>query len=417
MTSITFKIDDSDYNSSSQNEDIENIKENIIEYVKPTICFATMCKNEEECIKDTLESVYKYIDYWIVCDTGSTDKTCEIVTEFFKEKNIPGELFHHEWIEFDVNKTKMYEECYNKTDYVLHLDADDHIVGNFDFEKLFESKEKDADGFYFNLKRGKLRWNATILYKNNLRWKICGVAHNIITCADKNNVVFSDYFVRPDVWIDAEERGVRKYDQNKYLKDAEKLKKQFFDTLYDDPDGLNNRSVFYTAQSYLDSGNPSEALKWYSLYTKLKYTWIEEVFESYIRISLCLITLNRPYSDIEKNINKAIDIFDDRAEPYYIFGVYNNQQKKWENGYKLLEKALSMDYTNVKKKYKLFIQIEKYGKFVKDELSVSCFWTNRLEEGKKYLLEIINDNDFQIHKERLNTNMKHFNDRLAIYNV
>jgi len=26
---------------------------------KPTICFATMCKNEEHCIQETLESVYK----------------------------------------------------------------------------------------------------------------------------------------------------------------------------------------------------------------------------------------------------------------------------------------------------------------------------------------------------------------------
>ena len=43
-----------------------------------TICFITMCKNEEHCIKNTLESVYKHIDYWIVCDTGSNDKTCEI---------------------------------------------------------------------------------------------------------------------------------------------------------------------------------------------------------------------------------------------------------------------------------------------------------------------------------------------------
>ena len=25
---------------------------------KHTICFATMCKNEEHCIRDTLESVY-----------------------------------------------------------------------------------------------------------------------------------------------------------------------------------------------------------------------------------------------------------------------------------------------------------------------------------------------------------------------
>ena len=29
----------------------------------------------------------------MVCDTGSTDRTCEIVVDFFKEKNIPGELF------------------------------------------------------------------------------------------------------------------------------------------------------------------------------------------------------------------------------------------------------------------------------------------------------------------------------------
>ena len=55
---------------------------------RPTIVFATMCKNEEHCIQKTLESVYKSIDYWIVCDTGSTDRTCDIVRDFFKEKNI-----------------------------------------------------------------------------------------------------------------------------------------------------------------------------------------------------------------------------------------------------------------------------------------------------------------------------------------
>ena len=82
----------------------------------PTLCFITMCKNEEHCIKQTLESVYKYIDYWVVCDTGSTDKTCEIVTEFFKEKNIPGELFVDEWIGFDKNKTLMFQRAYQKTD-------------------------------------------------------------------------------------------------------------------------------------------------------------------------------------------------------------------------------------------------------------------------------------------------------------
>ena len=122
---------------------------------KSSLCFITMCKNEEHCIIKTLESVYKFIDNWVVCDTGSTDKTCEIVTEFFKEKDIPGELFHHEWVGFDVNKTKMYELCYKKTDYVLHLDADDHIIGNFDFDKLFESKEDFWNMVSFSRSRGE----------------------------------------------------------------------------------------------------------------------------------------------------------------------------------------------------------------------------------------------------------------------
>ena len=67
---------------------MDGITFEVEENEKPTICFATMCKNEEHCIKDTLESVYKYIDTWVVHDTGSTDNTCQIVTDFFEEKGI-----------------------------------------------------------------------------------------------------------------------------------------------------------------------------------------------------------------------------------------------------------------------------------------------------------------------------------------
>jgi hypothetical protein len=53
-----------------------------------------------------------------------------------------------------------------------------------------------------------------------------------------------------------------------------------------------------------------------------------------------------------------------------------------------------------------------YGKYIYDELSVSCYWTGRLEEGKKYLDKIMDDEEFSDHKERFLDNLKHFNNKI-----
>ena len=374
----------------------------------PTLCFITMCKNEEHCIKQTLESVYKHIDYWVVCDTGSTDKTCDIVTEFFKEKNIPGELFVDEWIGFDKNKTLMFERAYQKTDYVLHLDADDFLVGDFKKELISGA---ESDKFDFKTKRGNSQFTTSYLYNNSLQWVYAGVAHNIIMCLNKNDVVSSNIFEKQDgFYVDANERGSRKLDPNKYLKDALKLKDQFYETLYEDPYGLNSRSVFYTAQSYYDSKMFKEAYQWYNLYTKLKDTWIEEEFESQMRLGRCMIELKFDVDRVITQYEKAIQIFPDRAEPCYALGKFLNVEPHNELAYKYLKEAKNKNVEEVLKKYRLFVDVFVYGKYVNDELSVACYWTNRGSEGLKLLNEVINDDDchFAEHKERFETNKQHF---------
>jgi len=378
----------------------------------PTLCFGTMCKNEEDCILDTLNSVYKFIDYWVVCDTGSTDKTCELVTEFFKEKNIPGKLYQDEWKGFHINKTLLFERCYDTADYLLHLDADDWLVGALNKDDIVKNK---ADVYMITNKRGPTEYSCSMLYNNRLKWKYCGVAHNIIKCLnkDENDLIRSDYFLKTDLWVNADHRGTgRNLDPKKYHKDAELLRGQFFDTLYDDPDGLNNRSCFYTAQSYMDSGQNEEALNWYCLYLKLQNTWIEERYECYLRISELLIRLKRPFEEIENQINRSIKIFPDRAEGYYILALHCNLIDMQEKAYELFMKALDKDYNKIKDKYTLFVRPRMYGKYIYDELSVSCYWTDRLEEGKKYLDKIIDDPDFQEHKERFLDNLKHFNNKI-----
>lgn len=371
----------------------------------PTICFITMCKNEEHCIKQTLESVFSYIDYWIVCDTGSTDNTCNIVRDFFSEKNIPGELFIDEWKGFDKNKTLMFERAYKKTDFVLHLDADDYFVGKFNKTLLINEKK---DMYNFNYVRGPSKFKTSSLYNNHLKWIYAGVAHNIILCLDKKDITISDIYLEDELYVDNNERGSRKLDPNKYINDAAKLKEQFFETLYEDPYGLNNRSVFYAAQSYMDAGFFKEAMQWYTLYNKLKDTWIEEVFESTLRIGVCMIKMGFSQDKIQNQIDKAINIFPDRAEPYFILGKYFNDNSKCELGYKYLKEAKNKNITEVEKKYSLFVNKYNYGKYVNDELSVSCYWVNKGEEGFKLLNEIIDDTDFTDQYIRLLQNKQHF---------
>ena len=375
----------------------------------PTMCFATMCKNEEHCIQNTLESVYKHIDYWVVCDTGSTDRTCEIVKNFFEEKGIPGELHVDEWVGFDHNKSLMMERAKDKTDYVLHLDADDLLINGLDFGK----NDIGDDAYFMNVTRGTLKWMALIIFNNRLTWKFCGVAHTTIKCKEKKSFTTKDISNR-NSYVSGEGIGSRAFDPKKFLYDAEKLKKQFFDTLLSDPDNLNSRSVFYTGQSYQDYGMLEEAMKWYKLYTKLDVTWFEEIFECNMRIAYCMMKLNYKLSDIESQMSLAINVEPDRAEPYYFMGKHCNEIGEYEKAYNYLRAAKSRDYKSVKEKYRLFIQETMYGIYNNDELSVSCFWSDRFDEGYKYLLEILDDERFSSSKDRLLTNQKHFQDRMGV---
>ena len=374
-----------------------------------TMCFATMCKNEEHCIQNTLESVYKHIDYWVVCDTGSTDRTCEIVKNFFEEKGISGELHVDEWVGYDHNKTLMMKRAKDKADYVLHLDADDLLINDLEFTK----DDIGGDAYYINVIRGEFKYKAFIIFNNKLTWRFCGVAHTTIKCEEKEQFSTKDITNR-NHYVSSEGIGSRAFDPNKFLYDAEKLKKQFFDTLLSDPDNLNSRSVFYAAQSYQDSGMYEEAIKWYRLYTKLNNSWVEELFESHMRIAICMMKLNYDLIDIETEITNAIKLEGDRAEPHFHIGKYCNQIGEFEKGYSYLKTAKSKNINNVKEKYILFIQENMYGDYNNDELSVSCFWTKRFEEGYQYLLEILNDEKFSSSKDRLLTNQKHFQDRMGV---
>ena len=92
--------------------------------------------------------------------------------------------------------------------------------------------------------------------------------------------------------------------------------------------------------------------------------------------------------------------------------MFYNQNKKHSESYDLLKRAKTISFEDVQKKYVLFLNKSNYGKFINDELSVSCYWLGKYTEGYTYLTEILDDPDFENVRERLNLNETHFKNKM-----
>jgi glycosyltransferase involved in cell wall biosynthesis len=87
---------------------------------KPQITFVIMVKNGEATLAKTLQALGDYSPV-LVLDTGSTDKTLEII------KSFPSVFFYQTSFE-GFGKTRNYASSLAKTDWVLHLDADEVLT-------------------------------------------------------------------------------------------------------------------------------------------------------------------------------------------------------------------------------------------------------------------------------------------------
>ena len=129
---------------------------------KAKFVFNTMVANESHCILRMLESVYKYVDYWVIQDNGSTDGTQDLIKNFFAEKEIPGFLYEIPWSGcMGQNRDHTVQTCLKADhgcDWILRVDADevlevdDDFVGSLEYERWVKCKPCDGTGKDFSSK-------------------------------------------------------------------------------------------------------------------------------------------------------------------------------------------------------------------------------------------------------------------------
>jgi glycosyltransferase involved in cell wall biosynthesis len=265
-------------------------------------------KNEAPNIERCLESVAPFINYYIICDTGSTDNTKEIIKNFFDKKGIPGEILDHEWSDFGTNRSKAIAACEGKTEWVMMIDADDFITGKLPVDKF----DSNLDGYVVRIKRGPFEWYRAQLFNiGKKKWWYEEPLHEYAICEQPMNIarLEGDYAweVRTEGCRYRETNGD---DREKYRRDYHILRK-YLDENPDQP-----RKQFYLAQSAFDAHMFDIAEVEYEKRANMGH-WIEEVFYSWVRVGICRELLNKPIGEVMDAFMKAYEVLPNRVEPLY----------------------------------------------------------------------------------------------------
>ena len=169
---------------------------------------------------------------------------------------------------------------------------------------------------------------------------------------------------------------------------------------------IDKSTLYNDAMQYRQIGDLNKSIELFKMYEKeLDSSDKNKTYEVYINLALLTAETNGSLDNVSNYYNKAIQLCSDRAEPYYYFAIYCNKTQQYAKAYELLHLALNLSYETVQNKYEN-VQINAYGKHLYDELSVTCYWLQKYEESKVYLLKIINDVEFIDLKPRLSANLE-----------
>lgn len=311
-----------------------------------------MVKNEQKNLHLTLNKVTG-LDGVIMLDTGSTDKTMDITTQFCQKNKLDLRLKEEPFVDFATSRNVLLEFA-DKTMgdeqvYLLLLDSSDQLMDCSLLRKLCERFEKDGQTNAFNLSiqlENEGRFTTFIntkLIKSHCGFKYRGAVHEYIECETKT---IRDIVIYQDL---SREIG---QSRKRFGRDVEILQKEY------DRDSRNTRTVFYLAQTYGCLGDMANSYKYNMIRSKMG-GFIEEVYESLLRAAIAVRKLE------PDNWEKALELFtraaytlpQERVEPLVHIAKYYIDKRRFSTAFSYLTKACQLDFPS---NSQLFVSDEVY---------------------------------------------------------
>ncbi len=317
-----------------------------------TIALAMIVRDEAEVIERCIDSTRGLISAWVICDTGSTDGTPEVIAAALGD--LPGAVHRRPWKDFGHNRSELMELAADAADYLLLLDADQTV------EQLGPLPELTADSYLLR-HSGIIDYAVPRLVKADRGWRYVGATHEYLAAdgpIDQQEMPalvvhhFADGGARSD-----------KLERDRRLLEAE---------LERDPE--NQRATFYLAQTMKEAGEPEAAIDLYRRRVELG-GWDEEVF--YAAFQVAVVTAQE---DPEAAIGLHLDAFERRpmrAEPLHQLAYLSRIAGRYRATCMFARQGLKISYPADK----LFVHRDTYEWGLLFELSIAAYWIGEREEG------------------------------------
>ncbi|WP_347814334.1 glycosyltransferase [Alkalihalobacillus sp. LMS39] len=224
-----------------------------------SISLCMIVKNEEDTISRCLDCVKDIVDEIIIVDTGSTDRTKEIVRRYTDF------VYDFEWID-DFSAARNYSFSKASKDYILWLDADDVLLEE-DQKRLLELKRTvpssvDSVTMLYHLGCNEsgtptlsYRRNRLVKRTKNFRWY--GAVHEFLEVS--GHIINSDVIIIHKGTHHDSTRNLKIY-ENRIAKGEE----------------FSPRDLYYYANELFDHKQFEKAIDYYLQFLNSKKGWVED---------------------------------------------------------------------------------------------------------------------------------------------
>jgi glycosyltransferase involved in cell wall biosynthesis len=338
--------------------------------MKQTVCLNMIVRNESRVIERCLSSVRKFIDHWVIVDTGSNDGTQPIIQRCLRD--VPGALIERPWIDFAHNRSEALELARGKSDYVFVIDADEELVTTADYSR----PQLTHDAYYLKIYSGPDAFWRIQLFRNAPGWRYESAVHEYLVVPE----TATDDRLR-DAWINSHTDGARAAEPGVYQRDIELLLRDY------EKDRKNSRTVFYLAQSYTATRQPELALQYYERCVEVS-GWPEEAWLAMFQIAETKLQLQRDWSEVLQAYLAAYQYRPTRAEPLYRIAVHYRWQSNFHLAHLFLQQAAAIPYPQ---QDFLFVEDRLYRYLIKMALATCSYHTGDYATGIRICDELLED--------------------------